>query len=190
MVWKTSLGIARRDISAGLAGTYLLLIDTSISHASSNFSPFIAEGFNKTPLFVGTTHFIVFLITMIGKALALVGYSILVNIHSIADDCQYRRTAEGWPRDSCPGLDWIGVRIGTYASTTTRLGNRQVEAEKKPIFLCGSWIKSQHHILEASAGGQAIFHRKFAGAWDTATDRVKHGSLSAQAELSLWSEDQ
>ena len=50
--------------------------------------------------------------------------------------------------------------LDSYAGTITRLRNRQLEREKKAVFLRRSLAESQRHIIEAYAEGQAIFHHK------------------------------
>ena len=50
--------------------------------------------------------------------------------------------------------------LDSYAGTITRLGNRQLEGGKEVMFLCRSLIKSQRHIIETYAKGQANFHHK------------------------------
>ena len=72
-------------------------------------------------------------------------------------------------------MQWRGVHfeyhcesdiLDSYASTTTRLGDWQFEAEKKAISLYGSLVKSQHHINEACTR-PCYFTPQIACAWDT-----------------------
>ena len=50
--------------------------------------------------------------------------------------------------------------LDSYASTITRLGNGQLDDEKKVMFLGISLFRSQRHIIEIYAEGQATFHHK------------------------------
>ena len=80
--------------------------------------------------------------------------------------------------------------LDSHADTITQLRNRQLEGEKKIMFLCSSLAKSQYHIIEAYAKDQANFHHILPvhgilciDRYDTTSDF--NDSMSARAALYL-----